>query len=457
MPYIGNVPAEAYSQVSYQDLTGGSGTSFTLDYPVGSAGEIEVFVNNVRQEPTVAYTVNGTALTMTGSIVATDDFYIVFQGKAEKSGTIPEKQANGTYVFPDDVTVSGNITSTGIDDNATSTAVTIDSSGNVGIGTASPTAFGGGFLVSETTGSSGGYSLQSSGSVVTQMAADSTASVGYTGTRSNHAHVFTTNNTERMRVDSSGNLLVGKTSANSDNAGFEANSTGFTAATRSNGTVFVMDRLVSDGGILSFRKDNTTVGSIGTDTSFGKLKINGTGDSGFQFHTNQILPVSSGNSILDNTVDIGNGAVRFKDLYLSGGVYLGGTGSANLLQEYEEGDFTPTASVGTLTFSSARYTKVGEQVTVWMTNVKFSDIANTAQIQINGLPFTSDTGSAAIGTLMAQYRDNQTAITIYNGAGFDWLRFYYNSNTGGFSALPYTIFNSGASNGTYITITYRAA
>lgn len=85
MPYLGNVPAEAYSQMSYQDLTGGSGTSFTLDYPVGNENEIEVFVNNVRQEPTVAYTTAGTALTMTGTITATDDFYVVFQGKAQQT------------------------------------------------------------------------------------------------------------------------------------------------------------------------------------------------------------------------------------------------------------------------------------------------------------------------------------------------------------------------------------
>ena len=32
---------------------------------------------------------------------------------------------------------------------------------------------------------------------------------------------------------------------------------------------------------------------------------------------------------------------RFKDLYLSGGVYLGGTGSANQLDDYEEGTWTP--------------------------------------------------------------------------------------------------------------------
>ena len=87
MPYLGNIPAINYSTVAYQDLTGGAGTSFTLDHAAGSANDIEVFVNNVRQEPGVAYTVAGTALTMTGSIVATDDFYVVFQSKAQQTVT----------------------------------------------------------------------------------------------------------------------------------------------------------------------------------------------------------------------------------------------------------------------------------------------------------------------------------------------------------------------------------
>ena len=87
MPYLGNIPAINYSTVAYQDLTGGAGTSFTLDHAAGSANDIEVFVNNVRQEPGVAYIVSGTALTMTGSIVATDDFYVVFQGKAQQTVT----------------------------------------------------------------------------------------------------------------------------------------------------------------------------------------------------------------------------------------------------------------------------------------------------------------------------------------------------------------------------------
>ena len=48
-----------------------------------------MFVNNVRQEPNVAYTVSGTTMTMTGTVASTDDFYVVFQSKAQQSITLP--------------------------------------------------------------------------------------------------------------------------------------------------------------------------------------------------------------------------------------------------------------------------------------------------------------------------------------------------------------------------------
>lgn len=131
MPYLGNVPAEAYSQMSYQDLTGGSGTSFTLDYPVGNENEIEVFVNNVRQEPTVAYTTAGTALTMTGTIAATDDFYVVFQGKAQQTIGIPEKQTNGDYNFSSNTLyIDASTTNVGIGSTTPSTPLEIKSASN---------------------------------------------------------------------------------------------------------------------------------------------------------------------------------------------------------------------------------------------------------------------------------------------------------------------------------------
>ena len=199
MPYIGNFPAESYSQVSYQDLTGGSGTSFTLDYPVGSAGEIEVFINNVRQEPTVAYTVSGTALTMTGSVSATDDFYVVFQGKAEKSGTIPEKQSNGDYNFD-------------------SSTLFIDSTNNrVGVGTSSPLAKLD--VVSSASVTQARVRNQSTGATAILFQNSDTgtadgdglylgrsAGINYLWTYENEPLVFATDNLERLRIDSSGNV-----------------------------------------------------------------------------------------------------------------------------------------------------------------------------------------------------------------------------------------------------------
>lgn len=109
MPYLGNILAKSFSAVSYQDLTGGSGTGFTLDHAVANANEVEVFVNNVRQEPNVAYTVSGTTMTMTGSVASSDDFYVVFQSKAQQSVTLPANITSPT-TFGGGVTFAGSAT-----------------------------------------------------------------------------------------------------------------------------------------------------------------------------------------------------------------------------------------------------------------------------------------------------------------------------------------------------------
>lgn len=89
-----------------QTITGNGGASYTLTHAVANAQEIEVFVNNVRQEAGVAYTVSGTALTMTGNVASTDDFYVIYQGKALQT-TVP----------PDD-----SVTTARINDGAVTTA-----------------------------------------------------------------------------------------------------------------------------------------------------------------------------------------------------------------------------------------------------------------------------------------------------------------------------------------------
>ena len=90
MAYVGNSPAEIYSSVQKQTITGdGTVGPYTLDYPA-STNDVSVFVNNVRQEPTVAYTVSGTSMTMTGTVSSSDDFYVVFSGLTQGTITPPD-------------------------------------------------------------------------------------------------------------------------------------------------------------------------------------------------------------------------------------------------------------------------------------------------------------------------------------------------------------------------------
>ena len=106
MAYIGNIPAEAYTSFDKQTITGDGGASYTLDHAVANVNEIEVFVNNVRQEPSVAYTVSGTALTMTGNVAASDDFYVVFQGKAIQTVVPPDDSVTTARINDDAVTTA---------------------------------------------------------------------------------------------------------------------------------------------------------------------------------------------------------------------------------------------------------------------------------------------------------------------------------------------------------------
>ena len=77
-----------------------------------------------------------------------------------------------------------------------------------------------------------------------------------------------------------------------------------------------------------------------------------------------------------------------------------GTGTSELLNDYEEGDWTPTYSSG---YSSvgyddrlARYVKIGKQVTVWgRIDTSGASSANATQIIISGLPFTSSNAATA--------------------------------------------------------------
>ena len=108
MGYIGNQQTEGFSQVpAKQDLTGASGTSLTLTHAVASAEGISLFINNVRQEPTTAYSIgaDGVTVTLTGSVVATDDIYVVYNSLALQTSVVPDASVSTAKI------IDGNVTS----------------------------------------------------------------------------------------------------------------------------------------------------------------------------------------------------------------------------------------------------------------------------------------------------------------------------------------------------------
>lgn len=80
MAYSGRIPKAGITKITKQTITGTGTDTYSLDKPAGSVNDVEVFVNNVRQEPGVAYTVNGTSIIFSSNIESTDSCYIVYQG-----------------------------------------------------------------------------------------------------------------------------------------------------------------------------------------------------------------------------------------------------------------------------------------------------------------------------------------------------------------------------------------
>ena len=136
MPYIGNQPSESFTSFATQEFSTSATTSYTLDHAVTNENEIALFVNNVRQQPGSgkAYTATGTALTLSAATASTDTMYCVFLGRALQTVTPATNSVTGSMISYPLTTFS----STGIDDNADATAMTITSAEKIGIGTSSP-------------------------------------------------------------------------------------------------------------------------------------------------------------------------------------------------------------------------------------------------------------------------------------------------------------------------------
>ena len=205
---------------------------------------------------------------------------------------------------------------------------------------------------------------------------------------------FGTSASERVRIDSSGNLLVGQTSSNYNATGIALKPNSLSHFTTDSNYSLLLNRKTNDGDIVRFYRDTTTVGKIGV---IGGLLSVGSGDTGIKFWSagDAVAPSNpdSSHANRDASIDIGTSSNRFKDAYLSGGLYVGGTGSANYLDDYEEGTWTPTWTVASGSIASVgakgKYIKIGKRVFIWGDMKHSGNTSASGVVGMTGLPFAA--------------------------------------------------------------------
>tara|TARA_R100001163_G_scaffold53160_1_gene40522 strand:+ start:3278 stop:3934 length:657 start_codon:yes stop_codon:yes gene_type:complete len=151
----------------------------------------------------------------------------------------------------------------------------------------------------------------------------------------------------------------------------------------------------------------------------------GSTNTGYDFYNN-------GTSYLNGNVTID------ADLTLtsSGGIFLGGTGSANKLTDYEEGTWTPTINDGVIASATGRYTKIGRMVTVTYNYTLTTLGSSNSMLIVGGLPFTSaNNAPGSVGSVLCRYFTKNQIVSYvdYNASVIT----YYNNSSANFDQVSH--------------------
>jgi len=195
-----------------------------------------------------------------------------------------------------------------------------------------------------------------------------------------------------------GNTVAAVASSFDNQAGFSYQSEGVVQIANTNdaATLVLGKNQGTEGNWIDFRKQSTSIGQIGTiGTNDIMMFSNAANHVGLRLGEGYYIPTDNVGSANDNAVDLGLTSIRYKDIYLGGGAYLGGTGSANHLDDYEEGSFTPTLSFGGGTtgigysFQEGRYIKIGKLVHIQILIALSSKGSSTGDAKLT-VPFAID-------------------------------------------------------------------
>ena len=281
-------------------------------------------------------------------------------------------------------------------DTTTNEKMRITYQGNVGIGTSSPS--GSGWDESATVLHV--YENTTSGGL---LALESSNTKAILNAGNDQLAIFTTtadpirigtSGSERMRIDSSGNAIFTK----------------------------------ANGAYLQLKDSSAVRGAINVETSDG-------------------LVFTTGASFTERMRILSSGGITFN----------GDTATANALDDYEEGTWTPVvqgSGGGAYTYvgATARYTKIGNLVTVTcqLTNITVSGTGHSGYLQIAGLPFTKradhmPAGSAAISSIDLSANMTYATSEFISASSTAILYVHEHGDNNAGSSLPVTAINSGTS------------
>lgn len=236
-------------------------------------------------------------------------------------------------------------------------------------------------------------------------------------TFSTNGDVGTTNVAERMRINSSGNVGIGLTDPD----------TPLEVQLGSSGNALKLSSSADGASVfLAFEQQES-----GTKHVRGRIRAASNGvDGGLIFETG-----ASGST-----------SERLRILSAGGLTFNGDTATANALDDYEEGTWTPAITQGwtsvsyTSSYQFGKYTKIGNMVTAWFW-LQFSGTSAGNQVILGGLPFTTPDANtvelAHRGGAVTYFNipvNSAGAITAYTGGGSTTIQFFA-FDDGGASAL----------------------
>jgi hypothetical protein len=252
--------------------TGAVGNALTERMRIDSSGNLGLGVTPSAWSAGKAIQVNDVAVSLWGvsgnTVLGNNSYYNSTDKYATTSGASQYTQFNGEHIWY--TAPSGTA-----DDTITFTqAMTLDASGNVGIGTSSPSGRDPSNLVLQiSSANEPEIKLTAAGGTNTFLTFSPGANTNswITNTQAtNSAMIFGVGGytTERMRITSDGNLLVGKTVVNNSSAGIRIDGpNGFGSFVRDSNAGVLVNRLTNDGDLVEFYQASVLEGSISVSGS----------------------------------------------------------------------------------------------------------------------------------------------------------------------------------------------